>query len=254
MEASAGPARKHRRPMPEFLNVPWGMGEAAVVVAAFIAVIPLALALVLVGVGFFVPAVGAFTKSLAAGDVVPSFVLDLVISAGAFGVVWAYLRRYKVGWQAVGWRRPVNLWKTLLYLILLLVGFVVVAALLLAVLGLLIHGFNPDQAQTNDFTTGASKHLSISIIALVLVPPVLEETIFRGFIFPAIAKRTGLIWGAVISSVIFGLAHWQANISVYTFILGLVLCFMYVKLRSTIPGMALHMLNNLLAFAALSQK
>jgi len=33
-----------------------------------------------------------------------------------------------------------------------------------------------------------------------------------------------------------------------------VLCFMYVKLKSTVPGMVLHMLNNLLAFAALSQK
>jgi len=254
LEAEAAPVRKHRRALPEFLNVPWAMGEAAVVAAAFMAVVPLVLALALVGLSLVVPAVGQFTKQLADGAVGPSFVMDLAISAGAFGVVWAYLRRYKVGWQVVGWRRPVNLWKTLVYLVALLIGFVVVSALLLAGLGMLVHGFNPNQAQTNDFTTGAAQHLSISIIALVLVPPVLEETVFRGFIFPAIAKRTGLVWGAVISSVIFGLAHWQANISVYTFVLGLVLCFMYVKLKSTVPGMVLHMLNNLLAFAALSQK
>ena len=88
----------------------------------------------------------------------------------------------------------------------------------------------------------------------MLVPPVLEETIFRGFIFPAISKRTGVIWGAILSSALFGLAHAQGNITVYTFVLGLVLCFMYVRLRSILPGMALHMLNNYLAFLAYTQK
>jgi membrane protease YdiL (CAAX protease family) len=66
------------------------------------------------------------------------------------------------------------------------------------------------------------------------------------------AKRWGVITGAIVSSAIFGLAHAQANISIYTWLLGLLLCAMYVRLKSIIPGMALHMLNNYLAFLALT--
>jgi membrane protease YdiL (CAAX protease family) len=87
----------------------------------------------------------------------------------------------------------------------------------------------------------------------VLLPPIIEETIFRGFIFPAISTRTGVIWGAILSSLLFGAFHGQANVFVYTAILGLLLCFMYVRTKSIIPGMVLHMLNNFLAFYFMSK-
>jgi uncharacterized protein len=60
------------------------------------------------------------------------------------------------------------------------------------------------------------------------------------------------MWGAVLSSGLFALAHGQANIAIYTFPLGLLLCFMYVRLGSIVPGMALHMINNYLAFVAVA--
>ena len=44
----------------------------------------------------------------------------------------------------------------------------------------------------------------------------------------------------------------QANVGVYTFFLGMVLCFMYARLRSIVPGVLLHMVNNLLVFVALA--
>jgi hypothetical protein len=71
-------------------------------------------------------------------------------------------------------------------------------------------------------------------------------------VFPALAKRTGLVWGAIFSSALFGLAHGQANLFVYTMILGLVLCFIYVRTKSIVPGIILHMLNNFLAFIVLA--
>jgi membrane protease YdiL (CAAX protease family) len=168
-------------------------------------------------------------------------------------VVALYLRRYRVGWSMVGWRR-VNVLKAVGYLVGILVVFLVASNLLLDLVSVLVPSFNANQAQNNDFIGASGSHHSLALVALVLLPPVLEETIFRGFMFPALAKKWGVVWGAVISSAVFGLAHAQANISIYTFLLGLLLCFMYVRLRSIFPGMALHMLNNYLAFIALAHK
>ncbi len=88
----------------------------------------------------------------------------------------------------------------------------------------------------------------------MILPPIIEETVFRGFIFPAFAKKWGVIWGAIASSILFGFAHLQANVGVYTFVIGLLLCFLYVRLKSIIPGIFFHMLNNYLAFVALTGK
>lgn len=41
----------------------------------------------------------------------------------------------------------------------------------------------------------------------VLVAPLVEETIFRGFLYPIIARRTGITAGIVITGTLFGMLH-----------------------------------------------
>jgi hypothetical protein len=41
----------------------------------------------------------------------------------------------------------------------------------------------------------------------VLVAPLVEETIFRGFLYPVIARRLGVVAGVVITGTLFGLMH-----------------------------------------------
>ncbi len=41
----------------------------------------------------------------------------------------------------------------------------------------------------------------------VLVAPLVEETIFRGFLYPVIARRLGIAAGVVITGALFGLMH-----------------------------------------------
>jgi membrane protease YdiL (CAAX protease family) len=211
------------------------------------------LIILLVAISPVAPGVAAFMHAAQTGDVAASFALDLLDASVGLGLVSLFLHKYGAGWSAVGWRR-VSLLKAVGYLVGILAVFVVAANVLLVVVSLLWPGFDANQAQNNEFIGAAKTHHNLALVALVLLPPVLEETIFRGFLFPAIARRTGLVWGAVISSVIFGLAHLQANIGVYTFVLGLLLCFMYVRTRSILPGIFLHMLNNYLAFMAFTGK
>lgn len=243
---------KKRPALPDWLQVPWSLGDVVGFVGAWWGVQILVVA-VMVLLAKALPPVMGFVTAVQHNNIEASFALDMMSVVVGFGLLGLYLRRYKVGWSVVGWRR-FKLGRALLYLAVILVAFLVLATALLALVSILVPGFNANQAQNNDFTQGAGAHSVISLVALVLLPPVLEETVFRGFIFPAISKRAGVVWGAVWSSVLFGIAHWQANISIYTFVLGLLLCFMYVRLKSIVPGIFLHMLNNYLAFMALMSK
>jgi uncharacterized protein len=247
------PREAAKRPLPEFLHVPWNVGDVGVMILAWFG-IQIGVVLLLKILAPSVPGVDDFLRGVSSGsNIMGVFVLDLVDAAAGLGVVALYLRKYRTGFKTLGWRRT-DLGRAVLYLVIVLIFFVFASAAVLTLVSLLLPGFNADQAQNNDFIGAAAGHQSLALIALVLLPPVLEETIFRGFMFPAMAKKWGVIPGALVSSAVFGIAHFQANISIYTFLLGLLLCFMYVRLKSIFPGMALHMLNNYLAFLALTGK
>ncbi|MBW4061843.1 CPBP family intramembrane metalloprotease [Candidatus Saccharibacteria bacterium] len=241
------------KPLPEFLRVPWTVPQSlGIFVTAWFA-LPVGLVVLIVALAQVFSPVHTLLVLIQGSSLQVSFIFDLITAVTALGLVWLALRHYQVGWAEVGWRK-FDFWKTALYLVGGFVGFTLVAALLIALVSYLVPSFNANQAQSNDFTGAVKTHVSLTLIALVLIPPIIEETVFRGFIFPAIAKKWGVWGGAIASSVLFGLAHWQANVSIYTFVLGLVLCFLYVKLKSIFPGMLIHMLNNLLAFYALASK
>lgn len=230
------------------------MAQALIVFVLFWLVLPLTLIVVARGLSPYLPLAHSFLSGLLSGDINAQFVEVVLDALAGFGAIGFYLRRYKVSWHAVGWRK-FNIIKAFGILALIFIAFTLGVNLLLALVSVLVPAFNANQTQANDFTgTAASSHQLIALLAVVVIPAVIEETVFRGFIFPAISGRFGLIVGAIGSSVLFGLAHLQANITIYTFLLGLLLCFMYVKLRSIFPGMALHMLNNYLAFLALTGK
>jgi membrane protease YdiL (CAAX protease family) len=87
--------------------------------------------------------------------------------------------------------------------------------------------------------------------ATSIFAPLTEELLFRGFTFSLVGRRWGVILGILISSLSFGLAHLQPNIVLVTAILGVYLCWMYLKTKSLVPGIVLHMLNNATAVTIL---
>jgi membrane protease YdiL (CAAX protease family) len=242
-----------KKALPAHLQVPWPVLLTLGIFVAAWFILPIGIILVLVLIGMFFPPAHELVDVLQSNNLTVSFSFDLFTAAAALGMVYLVLRHYKLGWKSVGWRK-VNLWKALAYLVGGFIVFSIFAALIIALVSYVFPSFNANQSQNNDFTASVKTHFSLTLIALVIIPPIIEETVFRGFIFPAIARKWGIWGGAIASSALFGLAHWQANVSIYTFALGLVLCFLYVKLKSIFPGMLIHMLNNLLAFYVLTSK
>ncbi len=239
--------------LPPHLRVPWGIIDALVVyLMAWVgSTVILVVLLRIVATQF--SAAAQYLQSLAAGDIYASFILTIFNAIIALGLVAFYLRRHSVSWSSVGWRK-FNVLKAAMYLLAIFICFIFASKVLLWIVSILVPGFNSQQPQVNDFTKSTLSNPRLTLIALVIIPPIIEETVFRGFIFPAFAKKWGVVWGAILSSVMFGFAHLQQNVGVYTFVLGLLLCFLYIRLKSIIPGIMFHTLNNYLAFIAITAK
>lgn len=132
--------------------------------------------------------------------------------------------------------------------------------LLLVISNILVTLFVPDitNGKQNlgfeDLTTGTQSLMAF--VALVLLPPIGEEILIRGYLFSGL-RMVWRFWPAVVvTSLFFGLAHlefgrggplvWAAALD--TFLLSVVLCFLRERTGALYAGMLVHMLNNLLAF------
>lgn len=233
------------------LKVPWKSWEAILVFVLSWIGAPL---LILSAFRFAAPYdanIMQFVQGIHVNDITASFQLTVLDALAGLGVIWLILRKYKVGWDSIGLRK-FNVLKSSALIIAMFVAFVALAYVALIITKILLPGFDPNQAQVNEFTSAVTGNARIiSFFALVVIPPIVEEMLFRGFMFPAFAGRVGIFFGALFSSLLFGLAHLQANVGVYTIVLGLLLCYMYKRTGSIIPGITLHMINNYVAFAAL---
>lgn len=79
-----------------------------------------------------------------------------------------------------------------------------------------------------------------ALLALVLVAPVTEELLFRGWLLQALKDRYGtgpaLIW----SSALFGMVHVEPGAVVYATLGGLVLGAVALRTKSTLASIAMH--------------
>lgn len=96
--------------------------------------------------------------------------------------------------------------------------------------------------------------LPIQILVIAFVAPVGEEICFRGLLFGGLRERLPRLGAALASGLIFGGLHVTSGASAVPPLVffGLVLALLYEKTGSILPGMALHMLNNLVALLSQS--
>lgn len=96
----------------------------------------------------------------------------------------------------------------------------------------------------------------LSFVVTVIIAPVAEEIIFRGYLYSSMAstfkrKKERL----VVNAMIFSAAHvfiisfvLGADIPYYIFVLGYLIALLYENSRSILPCIVLHALNNFLVF------
>lgn len=86
-----------------------------------------------------------------------------------------------------------------------------------------------------DETTFACLFTTTAILA-----PLLEETVFRGFLLPSLAKYMPTPVAVVLSSIAFGLVHFSPRDTPQLTALGLLLGFSYVRSGNLLTPMIIH--------------
>jgi len=186
------------------------------------------------------------------------FAYILIAEALAVGAIYWFLRRRRLGLSVIGLRRP-KLSDPVYGLIALPVYFF----FLLAVVGIIsryVPGLNINQQQQIGFNdVHGAVQLSLTFISLVILPPLAEEIMMRGFLYGSLRKVMRVVPAALITSGLFAAAHLPEGgaagplyiAAIDTFILSLVLVYLREKTGGLWASITLHALKNGIAFVAL---
>lgn len=149
------------------------------------------------------------------------------------------------------------------YVLYALAGYGVYFVAYLVLIGLvsvLVPSINLEQEQNIGFNDPLGTwELLLTFISLVVLPPLAEETLFRGFMLKGLRAKFPFFIAGIVTSLLFAVGHlefgggqpllWVAGID--TFILSLVLCFIREKTGSIWTGIFIHALKNAVAFSVL---
>lgn len=83
------------------------------------------------------------------------------------------------------------------------------------------------------------------LVAMGLLGPVVEETVFRRIMIDSLWTRFGKPWLAIaVSAFLFGLIHMNPAQSFFATLIGIVYGWVYVRTGSMFPGVLAHVINN----------
>jgi len=109
--------------------------------------------------------------------------------------------------------------------------------------------YSTDQVQDTGFAQlGQGYEYLLAFATLVVIAPIAEEVLFRGYLFGKLRKHVSLWLAILITSVVFGAVHLAWNVGIDVFALSIVLCLLRVWSGRLWPSIMLHMLKNAIAF------
>lgn len=127
------------------------------------------------------------------------------------------------------------------------VGYYLLAFILTALASLVLPDSLMTQAQYTGFNANSWGGAILIVFILAVITPIFEELIFRGFLLGKLQRLAGFWPAAIITSLLFAVAHGQVNVGLVTFILSMVACYQRQRTGATWAGMGLHMVVNLVA-------
>lgn len=184
------------------------------------------------------------------------FVYIALVEPLTIAMTYGFMRVSHLSWRDIGWKKPTRspVWPFIkafgvYFLLLIMIGIV-----------LQYTSIDTDQPQEIGFENAqGAGQLALVFLSLVVLPPLAEEIIFRGFLYTRLKRYFSVGAAAVLISVMFGFAHLQLDTgntplwtaAIDTFVLSLLLVYLREKTGSLWPSIAMHALKNLIAFSTL---
>ncbi len=194
--------------------------------------------------------VDAVSAALSLQEVTVSGLLWLNLVLGAM-VLWTWLlvrtlHQLRPRWLASV--RPRLRWRFLLAC----AGLAVVALVAQVAVSMVVpHGGDPSMGSELNPITGTTVALLVVVLLTTPLQAAGEEYVFRGYLLQAVGALTRRGWAAiVVSAVLFAMAHGLQNPPLFfdRFMFGLIASWLVIRTGGLEAGIALHVLNNFLAF------
>lgn len=241
------------RPLPDDLRVPWDWLD--VVLLAVLAVVGTWIVRILIvrAVGVFGVTQAHLRKSPGLLSVI-SVVAQIVLDLGLLAYLAAQMRvRFRSPfWRTIGWRplETGRIRRGLAYAGLVFAGFALAEAVALAE-----SFFPPKHPLPLQTMLEDPRAALLFLLTAMLLAPVVEETIFRGYLYPVVARGWGVGAGIVITGAVFGLLHagqlwggwWQIGLLV---IVGVIFTAARAATRTVVASYILHASYNSLPVIA----
>lgn len=110
--------------------------------------------------------------------------------------------------------------------------------------------FTPDAAsQSRDSSIQALFNYPVALFIQACVSaPLLEEILVRGVLFEILQERLSVAWSVTITSIFFSVMHFDSFNTLFYIMISVIFSYIYVKKRSIISCVILHMCVNTFSF------
>jgi hypothetical protein len=210
-----------------------------------------ALTITLVG-GLLVTIVAVVVAGTELDDTPPGVLLGgtLVQDLAFIGCAIAFARMSGPVWAAQFGLRRTSFWWALLWIFCLYVGFALFTGLWQQIVEI-----EDDDLLDQFGTDDSALLLALTGLMVCVAAPVVEEVFFRGFFFTALRNWRGVWPAAIITGIVFGGIHVGSSpvgALVPLMVFGVGLCLLYAQTRSLYPCIAVHAVNNAIAFSVMN--
>ncbi len=237
---SENPSDGRREGSRSLWNVPWGAGEAALVLFGG-----------LIAGGLFAPLlVVPFDSDLESKPALLAAQFLFALTMVVFSLLVA------LRWRRSGFREALNLLgfrrvspRQFGFALLVLLGYYAIALLFAA---LVLMPEQEDIARQLGLRDGSTVVAVTAVLMIVVVAPIAEEVFFRGMLFAGLRTKFSLWPAAILSGIAFGIPHVTSGptAAIPLSIFGVALAWIYERTRSIWPCILVHVVNNGIAISA----
>lgn len=253
--AEVTPEQPHgpRREYPEDLRTPWGWGQLLLfTVVAFVCLFLVTTtmsAILIFGYHMSIAEVRTYATTSARFNSLGMAIVYVLLIGYLYLTI--HSRNYPAFWRTIGWRHlsVPRIPRAALYPLLAVCGMALAVLVQLGALAFPTKHNLPMEALFHS-RTGILWLMAVGI----LLAPAVEETVFRGYLYPVMARSFGIEWGVVVTGTLFGLMHahqlWGGwgQIGLLIFV-GIVLTYVRARSGSVVASWLIHVGYNTFLFA-----
>ncbi|MGL5086207.1 MAG: lysostaphin resistance A-like protein, partial [Clostridium sp.] len=118
---------------------------------------------------------------------------------------------------------------------------------LVYIISTVVYSINPDYAiemmKDEPMATDTTFKLFIATISASIMAPLFEEIVFRRILFNRFKGKIGILGGAILSSILFGILHIELAM-VGAMVFGVTACILYRKYNNILIPVSFHFINN----------